>query len=372
MKTPKQHNKNTTKREPNYVPGTAHASTVSNVSSILPRRYQSGKYTKDVMKFIGHKRNQNVTFYESGECFIFKNKDGRIKTIRGITSLMARQFYPATAEQVGKPKNKPRKNNKKKNGNKKSKHMEVEGIGSTWDENVHLLMRDTRRRGKTLGKQVHQELSDYANMSDSEWTKKYPRPNMYSVKAIRALATWKLEPVSGEWAIYDEDIPYATAIDMVCVNSRGQLVIVEFKTGYEGTFELPSYVGARLRNPLGNLPGGDCPRNKAMLQITLTRITLMKKYGLRNPLPLVIRIHESGVTHDWIHPMFIEKQEFIYRAFGDKRKPASKLLNGNQQTSKKRTTNERGYSNRRTTSCYSSNVYKQNRPSKYKKRKQMQ
>lgn len=304
--------------EPEYAPGSAHALAKCS-SKDLPRRYKAPKYTQDVKRFASHKRNRNVSFYESGECFIYKDQHGRIKTIRGLTSLMARQFYPPTAAQMGKPKNKPAKNNKRQRTTSSL-------VGSLWDENAHALIRDTRKRGKTLGTQVHAELCDYANMKQGDWLRKYTRPNVYTIKAIRALSIWKLEPLAGEWPIYDEDVPYSTSIDMVCANSRGQVVLVEFKTGYEGTFEMPSYAGARLRTPLGRLRGGDCPRNKAMLQISLARTTLMRKYGLRNPLPLVVRIHARGVTHHWVDRYFIEKQTVIYTAFAKKRTSAATLV----------------------------------------------
>ena len=306
--------------EPDYTPGSAHASIVPSVASILPPRYKAPKYTQDASKFVTHRRNRNVAFYTTGECFIFKHASGKVKTIRGLTALMARQFYPPTAQQMGKPKNRPVAQKRPPRG------TPPVGIGSTWDDNVRLLLRDTRKRGKTLGTLVHQELSDYANMSDADWIRKYPRPNMYTIKAIRALSVWRLEPLAGEWPIYDEDIPYATAIDMVCANSRGQVVLIEFKTGYEGTFVQPSYAGARLRTPLGRLKGGDCPRNKAMLQISLARTTLVKKYGLRNPLPLVVRVHKVGVTHHWVDSFFIHRQDVIYGSFGTKRKSAATLL----------------------------------------------
>jgi hypothetical protein len=233
---------------------------------------------------------------------------------------------------MGKTKNKPAK---KKSGKKKTafgergnggKGERGKGVGSLWDENAHALIRDTRKRGKTLGTQVHAELCDYANMKQSDWLRKHSRPNVYTLKAIRALAIWKLEPLAGEWPIYDEDVPYSTSIDMVCANSRGQVVLVEFKTGYEGTFEMASYAGARLRTPLGRLRGGDCPRNKAMLQIALVRTTLMRKYGLQNPLPLVVRIHANGVTHHWVDRYFIEKQAAIYTAFAKRRTSAATLV----------------------------------------------
>lgn len=312
--------------EPEYAPGTAHALTKCSGKD-LPRRYKAPKYTQDVGRFVSHKRNRNVSFYESGECFIYKDRHGRIKTIRGLTALMARQFYPPTASQMGKPKNKPVRKKQRVPAEKGSSlRGKGKGVGSLWDENVYALIRDTRKRGKTLGTQVHGELSDYANMPEDEWLRKYTRPNVYTIKAIRALSIWKLEPLAGEWPIYDEDVPYSTSIDMVCVNGRGQVVLVEFKTGYEGTFEMPSYAGARLRTPLGRLKGGDCPRNKAMLQISLARATLMRKYALRNPLPLVVRIHARGVTHHWVDPYFIEKQTVIYTAFSKKRVSASALV----------------------------------------------
>lgn len=306
--------------EPEYTPGSAHALTKCSGKD-LPRRYKAPKYTQDVARFVSHKRNRNVSFYESGECFIYKDRQGRIKTIRGLTALMARQFYPPTASQMGKPKNKPVSGSPRKR-----RKGSGSGVGSLWDENVCAVIRDTRKRGKTLGTQVHAELSDYANMPEDEWLRKYARPNVYTIKAIRALSIWKLEPLAGEWPIYDEDVPYSTSIDMVCANSRGQVVLVEFKTGYEGTFEIPSYAGARLRTPLGRLRGGDCPRNKAMLQISLARATLMRKYALRNPLPLVVRIHTRGVSHHWVDPYFIEKQTVIYTAFSKKRTSAATLV----------------------------------------------
>ena len=297
-----------------YKPGEAHAAPTNSVATMLPVRYKSPGYTKDVEKFVLHPRNKRVTFYETGEHFIHKDPNGKIKTIRGLTKLMGTQFYPPTAKEVGRTKLRPVRKKKEKGKGPST----VIGVGGSWDDTVHMLIRDTRRRGKTLGTMVHEELSDYAKMNDVAWLDKHPTPNMYTIKAIRALAIWRLEPIAGECPILGDG--FATGIDMVCTNSRGQLVLVEIKTGYEGAFELPSYVGAKLRYPLGGLRGGDCPRNKAMMQISIARSVLIKHYGLNNPLPLVVRIHKTGVDHHWADQYLIEHEVGVYRALTGKKR----------------------------------------------------
>ena len=48
----------------------------------------------------------------------------------------------------------------------------------------------------------------------------------------------KWTPLLPEFKIYDEELRLGTQVDMICMNAKGKVVLLEFKVGYAGYFAL--------------------------------------------------------------------------------------------------------------------------------------
>jgi hypothetical protein len=86
----------------------------------------------------------------------------------------------------------------------------------------------------------------------------------------------ELEPVRAEWVIYSDEINNASAIDGVFKNKKGEIVIVDFKTYKEMTFE--GYKGQTMFPPLDHLP--DSKYWMTSLQISIYADWLRKFYDI--------------------------------------------------------------------------------------------
>lgn len=277
----------------------------------VPNKYRCSKdkikYDDDVEKFASSSRNKNVAFIKRTETFQYV-LPGRKKpiTAKGITKIIRGAYYdnykPVYTTSTFR-KNQQKKERERNKG-KSAQQILVDRV------------RDKRLKGFSLGTTVHEELCDWARMkSKCAWKEKHPTPNTYTIKVIRALYMMKLEPLFGEWSIYDEHIPYATSIDMVCASGteKGRLVLVELKTGYQGYFNKGNEM--MTRSPLKMVPNS--PLNQAYIQCLMAKATLERHYNIHRVYGLIIRVHERGVKAYPIPDEFLRRQNSIYSGVKD-------------------------------------------------------
>lgn len=118
------------------------------------------------------------------------------------------------------------------------------------------------------GNEVHDIIEDWINLgTDSD------REELTNTKI--ALEELELEPIKGEFVIYDEDIKRASPIDILAKNSDGKLVIVDTKTMFK-PIRYFGYKNARMKPPLHHLP--DSAYYKYCLQTNIYRKWLVEKY----------------------------------------------------------------------------------------------
>jgi hypothetical protein len=252
-----------------------------------------------VEKLLSHERRELVRFIPLSERFEYVATGDRVRSIRGLTKILKGAFYPDY-----KPPSSRRKGKGKAPLPMPGRKILAERAS------------DTRLRGLTLGTQVHMEMCDWAQMKNvSSWKRKHPTPNAYTVAVIRALNALQLEPVAGEVAIFDESIPFATSIDMVCASALGgKLVLVELKTGYEGYFSEGS--GYMAKQPLTRYKNS--PLNQAMLQCLMAAIVLERKYGFSECVScMVLRVNVSGVECYQVPEFLIRRRLSIYNSLKD-------------------------------------------------------
>jgi len=254
-------------------------------------------YHASVKAFSAHARNRSVGFTPYDGCFKYVDPaTGRLRRAKGITKILRGAFYADYTPVYG-PRAKPRPRTRE-----------------TSRQRLARQMADDRVRGLELGTVVHQELCDWARIADERaWRRDHPTPNMYTVKAIRALNKLRIEPLYGEWPIFAHwgTAGIATGIDIVGASAEydGRLVLIEIKTGYEGYFKRGS--GKMTRTPMKRVDNS--PQNQAFLQCLTARAMLENEYGIAGTIGLVMRVHARGVNVYAIPDTFLRRQNTIYR-----------------------------------------------------------
>jgi hypothetical protein len=161
--------------------------------------------------------------------------------------------------------------------------------------------------GQMRGSIVHKQLMMYANKySIEEFSKQFMAIHPYSIKAFQFLKTNNWDPITAELAIGDTDLMIATAIDMVCMDQNGKVILIEWKTGMDysmlrGTTQMD-----------GPVHEDDCPLNQAFLQLLFGKIILEMQYGIRSDEEYVVQIKHSGVVEYRIPSTFLGKKNALY------------------------------------------------------------
>ena len=120
-----------------------------------------------------------------------------------------------------------------------------------------------------------------------------------------------LQPLKGEFMIYDELLNISTSIDMICTNKEGKLIFLEFKTGYKNYFENNDGIMDKSLCFMNN-----SPLNWATIQLVSSIMILIKNYNINinDTLSYIIRIdNENPIDCYPIQNEFIKKiSPYIY------------------------------------------------------------
>jgi len=279
----------------------------------IPEKYfcrQDGiKYNTYVSKLVNHPRNKKVAFIPSNEHFEYVHPaTDHVVKARGLTKLIKGAFFENYEPKYSKEAAKARRNKYKHLSRQTQRREKLSG-----EEMLRRKVSDKSLKGFSLGNIVHDELCSWSrSQNQEEWIKNHPVLNTYTIKIMRCLKLLKIEPLYGEWPIFDEGIPYATSIDMVGVSGTadGSLVLIEIKTGYEGYFSQSN--GCMTRTPLKRVPNS--PKNQAFLQCLMAMLTLKHRYGIQKMFGIVIRVDDKGVDVEPIPDPFLKKSDSIYKA----------------------------------------------------------
>jgi len=154
----------------------------------------------------------------------------------------------------------------------------------------------TKGRGKIFGSirgsKIHSELNDFIFLDKNFFIKKYNSIHPWTIRIINIIKERKWKPILTEFNIYDQHLHVATAIDMICVDSNGTIILLEFKTGYSGYFT--EHDNTYMMGPLNKVMENS-PLNWAKLQLIFSQIILIKNYNISNPIQsFIIRIDSEG------------------------------------------------------------------------------
>ena len=254
----------------------------------------------DIISLLTNPRNKNVRFSTSGRCFKLKtssesdsnnnnNNNNNIKVVpsnkeiilSGLLPSLKRVFWP---EYQYVP----------------SKYGGTTGVRSSFE-------------GRARGTLVHDQLRSYINDKKSVFLKKHSELHFYTKKAIIAMKEWELKPIAAEFIVYDENSRRATSIDALCMDKDYNLVVIDWKCGYDHFLMRAS---RSMKGPLEN-KYSDCPLHQAYLQVLIDRVMLERFYGARVSKCYVVQITMEGILYFSPPTDLIENRNILYDYMND-------------------------------------------------------
>lgn len=216
------------------------------------------------MEKLTHPRDEAIRFFKDSHRYIHDTR-GELK---GVTKWL--KNYASRFDRMGIAK-----------GLAYKRGCTVQDILDEWDATV------------VYGNKVH---DGFERLIDTGVIDPEVESELDSIITIASLLD--LEPVRAEWVIYSDEIDNASAIDGVFKNEKGEIVIVDFKTYKEMTFE--GYGKKMMFPPLDHLP--DAKYWMTCLQINTYADWLRKFYDI--PVAdthYIFHVNREVATY---HPVF--------------------------------------------------------------------
>ncbi len=248
---------------------------------------------KDLIKLFNHENNTIIKFSQEERCF----KKNNHSYVKGLLRSLNKIFWP-TYEYTT-----PSYKHKKKTG-------------------LH-----SKREGLYRGDLVHHQLELYINKGGFDAIKiVYDKIHPFTRKALAALNEWKLNPIISEFTIYSEILDIATKIDLICLDEKDNIVLIEWKCGMDNYICKGNDV---MQGPLKRLYS-NCPLNQAYLQLLFTKLIIEKSYQIKIKKTYVIQIHNDGIDPFKIPKRLLDQENRVFLYF------ENELKNQQQQKHKRR------------------------------------
>jgi hypothetical protein len=128
---------------------------------------------------------------------------------------------------------------------------------------------------------------------------------------LAALTRLGLEPIMTQVPVHGGrlGLRVGTAADMVCLDRRGRIVIVEVKTGFANYYDRST---ERMLGALSAVPS--CPKYHHQMQVMLTALMFEGTTGLSVSDALVVRVLASGVQYVRVDRALMRRRTAIVAA----------------------------------------------------------
>lgn len=160
--------------------------------------------------------------------------------------------------------------------------------------------------GKKRGTRVHLQLELLTNSGVKGMKRKGQKLHEYTRKLLLAFKKWGWCPITSELPLMDPDTGVATAADLICSGRGGELILVETKTGYYGTWERAR---GQMSGPLQCVLS-DSPRSQALVQCLATK-RMIESHGCRVDQAYVVRVDQDGVVPERVFAELEKRSDII-------------------------------------------------------------
>ena len=145
--------------------------------------------------------------------------------------------------------------------------------------------------GRKRGSRVHKQIEHLTNYGTRALKRKRRGLDEYTKKILIALKIYKWRPVAAEVTLYDPTMKIATKADLLCIDDRGRLVLIENKTGYYASWRRACH---EMSGPFST-PISDSPCNQSLMQLMFTK-RMIENYGVRVDRAFTLRVDPDGVV----------------------------------------------------------------------------
>ena len=234
-------------------------------------------------RLIDHERNRRIV--NNGRAYFYESANGnRIICLRGLLPTLKNVYWPTyNGRIVAQNRRSCRDRGRcRLNGRPKAK-------------GIHM--------GHLRGTRVHKELQDFVEFEPAVFTRRHSSMHPWTKRILNYLFQNGLTPIASEFNVFDPAIGVATSIDMICTRLSGQLVVIEFKTGYQHYFTAST---GFMRGPLDHLVRNSA-RCQAMMQLMVSTIMLARYHRISNIQAWVIRVDADGLDAYKLSSAFVYK-----------------------------------------------------------------
>lgn len=263
---------------------------------------------------LDHPRHKLVKDTEGA--FYYEDPGGKYRILQGLLPRLKSLYWPT--------------------GSYKNLQKKTKGI----------VKRTKKRRGRgrfqglIRGKEVHKQLKDFVQLDGKNFAKRHPNGlHDYTERVLKAMVgRMGLRVFVPEMPIYDEVIRVGTAVDKICLDKDGNLVLLEFKTGYKDYFyNQDGFMRHSLKEFANSM------KNRATLQLASAALILEKAYQI--PLSkmrlYVIRVDDETLDIVPVPIAFVETigpsvYEDLLKADTDRLKKKMKKKAGVQKRRRKK------------------------------------
>lgn len=217
------------------------------------------------------------------------------KTLSGVSRACKRAFYPDFKLAKRKRTEEDCVNNKFKQNLKFAKY---EASQTSWAV------------GSLRGSIVDSEIQAFTkNPHRVELDQFHP----YTRKLIKALKYMNYTPIATQVPVYDLDRGIATAIDLICEDSKsGVLYLIEIKCGFNDNVYTEH--NAQMKHSMKNV--SNSPQNQHQVQASATHALFQKCYSAKKYYnsveTLIARVTDKGTYFDPLKPWVIKFLPHIF------------------------------------------------------------
>jgi hypothetical protein len=196
----------------------------------------------------------------SGAYYCLDQRKRQYRLQRGLLPSLGRVFWPHT--DFRNIKRRPRPRSQKRLARKHARQREKKATGGG------------RFGGIVKGSRVHHEVKDFVLYDARAFQKTHRQVHAYTTRLLEAIVKLRhWTPLLPEFCIVDEALGIGTAVDLIAVDRAGDLVLLEFKTGYQDYWDAAD---GHMLHALALLP--NTPRNRASLQVATAALFLNRRY----------------------------------------------------------------------------------------------
>ena len=216
-----------------------------------------------------------------------------------------------------------------------------------------------RLSGKEHGSYIHHQIETVTNGNPQVATPiktrdvlANPFVDEQTKKALISFEKWGLTKVVSELPVYDPELGIATAVDLVCHDLNGGVVLIELKTNSPNTFfcgqgvvgmhsnvlckidRIQFHKSIRKKKTGKNIKGemgistpdtittikrwNNSPRNQALLQLLFTKMIFERDKNIKVRAAYVVHITDDLVTPHTLPDWLIARENLLYNELLDK------------------------------------------------------